>query len=217
MKKFLVSVVILLSLISGCATNNKIIKNNVSEIRLNEWEYSSEEYYISFSSGKREDPYIIDGEKGKMIDYGIVKLVFYDIENNDKIDKFLLIIDDREYSIILEQNPFDNSLMGDIKYCPSKKASVKVNFVYDEKIINNELKEFIEYMPISNQKALKIFLETYKNKINKDNLKGEIHITILENVKFNKTIKYWYIAYFCNEKNFTCCIDTISGAVLKFM
>lgn len=219
MRKILTSIFILISLMSGCKVTNKVIKNNVSEIRLNEWEFYGEEYYISFSAGKREDPYIIDGKKGKMVEYGVVKLVFYDTENNDKIDKFLLIIGDKEYNIELEQNPFDNSLMGDIKYAPNKNMDISLNITYNGKTESNKLEEFINDLPISNKKALEIFLEEYDNRVNLDrsNLKGEIHISILENVRFNKTMKYWYVSYFGNGKNYTCCIDVKNGEILNFV
>ncbi|MBQ7308496.1 MAG: hypothetical protein IJW82_08255 [Clostridia bacterium] len=195
--------------------------DSVSEIRMAEYEGFDQDFWVSFSCGYREDPYIIDGKKGDMIDYGVIKLVFFDFENNLNLSFFSLSINNDDYIVELEQNPFDNSLMADIKICVKEKSYVFANVKYGEvqKIIKME--EFISDFKIDNMKALSIFINSNKEIINEaiqnNVLVGEFHISILEKVSFDKNIKYWYINFFNGKQDYKMCIDPYNAEKNTFL
>ena len=197
----------------NCKNNSldNLCKNNISEIRETEYEGFDQDFWVSFSCGKRENPYVIDGKKGDMIDYGVIKLVFFNFENNFNLNFFSLSINNDDYIVDLEQNPFDNSLMADIKIKATENSYIFANVKYNdiEKIV--KLEEFTKNFKINNINALSIFVNTYRevilSSVKNNDLLGEFHISILEKVAFDKNIKYWYINFFNGKQNYEMCID----------
>lgn len=185
--------------------------DKISEVRKTEFEYLHEEFWISFSGGEREEPYLIDGIKGNMIQYGVIKVIFFKIEDNFNIDFFSLSIDNDDYIVALEQNPFDNSLMGDIKVMPSKESNIFAKLKYNDKEVEVKLVEFTNNFKLQYQDAFKVFIhhsnEIIKNSMIYGELQGEFHITILENVTFNQNQKFWYISFFNGSDTYALCID----------
>jgi hypothetical protein len=115
-KLFVLSLICLSCLVFiGCNQYLNITKNSLAEIRYNIFTGNSDNFDITFMSGKREKNYVINGYNTELIDFGIIT-----ITTNFEVDasispSFALTVETLRYEDILEKNPFDGTYVADIK------------------------------------------------------------------------------------------------------
>lgn len=220
MKKILLILIVIIPLIFLCSCSNELYNvalQNISEITEVEYHVLNENYFASFSGGKRELPYLVDGKKNEMVSYGLLKIVILnEIFNN--LTNVIFTINDVAYNINLKQTDV-NTFIGDINYYPTEEATIILNFkLNNNENVNLTLLSIMPNFKISNKKALNIFINTkyntLKTLINNGMFNAEIHITLLFDIRISKDKIFWYVS-FCNDKiNYSCCIDVDSGALV---
>lgn len=206
----------------GCSNSQKnnetqnILQNSLSEYRKNLFVGKTDNFIATFSSGKREDSYIMDGNKTKLVNFGVLTITF--IKNPDSTSpQFELKVNTNTYAGELERNPYDNTFVYDIE-----------TQVDDKNVLTLYVVDFDEYITldclsknwnITYQKSLEIFKNKYKKEINTHTnnnvLQGEIYIKIVSSDKQLKNI-YWYVLLVCkNGDMYATLIDTKTGDILQ--
>lgn len=200
MKKFCVIFLILISCVPLCACNNyKSLKSNLSEIRQNIFVGSSENFDITFMSGKREKDYVVNGYNTELIDFGIIT-----ITTNFEVDasispSFALTVETLRYEDILEKNPFDGTYVADIKVLVDDNiSSITVKIFMGEIVEEITLNNLSCSWEVSPYSALKI---AYKNlsdelaPLMRKEFLGEVYIKIIKDTILNNNNYYWYVNF----------------------
>ena len=123
---------------SGCEQSNyKLLLNNASELRYNLFVGETDNVYSTYMSGQREEPYVSDGVKNTLQDFGVLTLKF---KNNVSIEEVQaqITIDNHTYSAVLEKNPYElNSYACDIEVLVGDEANI--SFVYVVNDVANQI------------------------------------------------------------------------------
>ena len=188
-----------LTLFVGCSVPlEQLVSENVSEYRQNFFFGQNQNFSASFTDGQREEEYIANGKKTKLVDFGV--LVVRANKDIGTKPKFVLKINDKSFEGELEVNPFDRSLVADIEMRVGKDD--KIVLTIDGEIL--ELQNLSSTWQINCTKALNIFLEHNRQKIsqyqNKDSLDGEIFIKIVAD-KSNISNIYYFVLFVGKDSN----------------
>lgn len=220
MKKFIVLLTLLLTIFTfgGCGTMEEYIKNNMSEIRQNIFDGTSGSFYVTLSSGMRENPYLSDGVHNKTVEFGVIELELFDkLYSGEKLE-YTAKIDDKEISGILERNPFTGSFMDDIEMIINDDAKIEINIKYGNgEIINLENKS--KNWEIDYEKALEIGVKKITEKLSELNKKpsGEGYLKIINNYTAGKKY-FWYFNFKTADlKSYSLVIDTATGSILAMI
>lgn len=183
-------------LLTGCSANiNTLVKNNLSEYRSGICYGESTNLSATFTMGKREDPYVLNGKKENLVEFGVLTITFY--EELSIAPSYTLMIDTIQYSGKLEKNPFDGTYVADI--CREVSASADVYL----KVLGGGINESLNLINVSKdwqvsyKKALKIaseeFSEALKNYIKRNSLQAEVFLKIVGNLEEGTKNIYWYV------------------------
>jgi hypothetical protein len=221
MKLFFLLIICISSLFCGCS-NKSYIDNNIAEVRKYLFEGKKDNIVATFICGQREEEYVANGYSTKLIDFGIITFSGMNLEDYNSTDySYFLSINDEKYSGFLQKNPFDNSLVGDIK-----KEEVSENDMYAVLKIG-EFESAIMLKRYDLQWCIKV--EDVKNiildKFNKE-LKylikdkefcGEIYIKFINDSDKNESDYYWYVSIIGrNGGKLNAIISNKTGEVLSF-
>ena len=116
MKFFLL---MLFSLVFCLSCNNKyenLLKANTAEIRQFYMEGKTEDYDVNLICGMREKDYKINGYCTEPIEFGVLTFKMKNIEDYDiNIAQYVIFIGTSRFDGVLEKNPFDSTLVADLK------------------------------------------------------------------------------------------------------
>ena len=117
--------------LSACGAKNNDITNYLIEERDNLFSANDSVYTATFSTGKRENNYNLDGVINEMVDFGVLTLFRNDNTTlaNDKYT-YLVKINDESYTGFLSQSLNENSYSADlqIRANDDDKISVEISF-----------------------------------------------------------------------------------------
>jgi len=197
--KFIFLLFFSLIMCSSCNSKISIIDKNLAEIREFLYEGQVEGMTVSLMCGKREKDYILDGYATALIEFGVLT---FDIENIEEYDtagsKYVLYVGNTKYEGDLQKNPFDGTLVADIKknICVSSGVSVKIILNDYEKEI--KLKRMDSEWNINAEDVKKIIYSNFKEEISllrdKKEFRGEIYIKILNDADIYASDYYWYVS-----------------------
>lgn len=182
-------------LFSSCASKFHLAKDNIAEVRTVLYEASNDRVSVTYMCGYREEEYIINGYATPLIEFGVLTFDFEDIRlDNDPM--FALIIGTTRYDGSLEQNPFNNTFVVDIK-----KIAVANNIIatFISGNIQEELvlKKVNKDWDVDHEKALEIAcnkLSSALHDFEKDGIfLGECYIKIVNDTEIGDQEYYWYV------------------------
>ena len=139
--------------------NQEVIESSLSEYRKNLFAGKTNNFIATFSSGEREDSYIMDGNKTKLVNFGVLTISFI-ISPDSTSPQFELKVNTNTYTGELERNPYDNTYVFDIE-----------TQVDDSNTLTLYLIDFDEYITldcwskdgnITYKDSLNIFKDKYK-------------------------------------------------------
>ena len=221
-KKMLFALVLTLIIVSlgfalfGCGTSVLTYMNeNMSEITNVYFYGECKDFYVSISSGEREEPYLIDGKHDKNVDFALLT-VKLNKDTQKKVIKVNLSIngENKTYQLI-RRGDVENTFMTDleIKVCDDDE----IEFEYDETkfFMKNESKDFA----IDSKKAIQIACEQFSNKITEckkwKNLNSEGYLRVLDKKANNFEDLFWcFTIVNINQKSYSIIISTIDGSVM---
>lgn len=198
--KFFVVLLICLCLFSSC--NNKyenLLKSNTAEVREFIMEGRSEGINVSLVCGMREKDYKINGYATELIEFGVLTFALDNEENYDEINaNFVLLVGTNRFDGILEKNPFDGTLVADIKQIIDSESNVIA------KIMIGDFKKEINLTLVGDdwkvdvEQVYQIVARNFKEQIamlNSNNIfNGEVYIKILNDADIYKGDYYWYVS-----------------------
>ena len=116
--------------LSSCGNKyENMLKNNTAEVRKYLLEAKEDQMNVSLILGLREKNYIVNGYATDLIEFGVLTFEFSDYGNIDKNSaSYELLVGTQKFAGILQENPFDKTLVADIKKMidPKKKVTAKI-------------------------------------------------------------------------------------------
>jgi len=201
MRKLLIFIFLIISCfgLSGCNKIYNLASKNIAEIRHNVFEGESDNFKITFMSGKREKDYVINGYNTPLIEFGVVTITLKTEIKDISQSHFALTIDTLRYEEILEQNPFDGTLVADIgvsinQQLPSMIIKLFVGEISEEITLNNMCVNW----KVDSDKALKIACKNLKSELSplsNNDFQGEVYIKIIEDTISNENTHLWYVNF----------------------
>ncbi len=180
----------------GCSQDvMKECQNKISDERVSYFEGETENYYVSFSSGMRESPYLLNGKSEEKVEFGVVTIKPKGEFKTEKLT-YSVCSDNDEYSGEFEQSPFDDSYAGDInkKIDDNSVLVIKINNGSGEEIA--EMENITSTFKVNSQKALKIALDELGERYNKLRENDfEIHIKIVSDITNKVEEKYYLVSF----------------------
>lgn len=184
---------------SGCSADIlSECKNKVSDVRNSYFQGQTNSYFVSFSSGTRESPYVLDGKSGEKVEFGVVTIKPKQ-SDKEKMLTYIVQIDDKEYSGEFERSPFDDTYAGDIgkEILSSATIYVKINDGETEEIA--QLECVSDKFEIDATKALELALAQVQTKVEQiaNHKDYEIYIKIVADITQVVPEKYWLVMFLC--------------------
>ena len=227
MKKILVvcSLVLVCFSFVGCGGKKeqalKTLNNNIIETRNNIYVGADDNFYATFTSGERENPYSLDGVINEMVAFGIVTFSKNDNSrlSNDEYT-FTITINGEEKTGTLEKSPFDNTYSADIGINVDDNAEISLKLNAENKEFNQTLFNESKNFAITKQKAIEIASETLTeqiNALNKETEKqSEVLIKILKDYSGDNNRYFWYVAIISPDgETAGVLIDSNTGEVVS--
>lgn len=221
MKKKLVLIILLLFPIIfwGCKDNlEQTIQEKISEVRYNLFIAKTEEVDIKFTSGFREEPYVLNGKSENKKEFGILTVKF--LKNYDKtiVPSFVITISDMDFDGELELNPFDQTYVQDIETFVMDSSSISLSLSWQDFSFSGELKNVSKDFSCNHTKALNIFVNEFKKDINlllKNGKDFEVYIKIINDPSFEIDKDYFYVCLISNSgESFSIIIDPYTSQIL---
>lgn len=165
MKKFFYLIGLILfsvCVFASCQTSllNKV-KNNISEESQTIFSGKSENYYVTLTSGKREEPYKFDGISRKKVDFGVINITFFHALNHKTIE-FEIEINQKKEVCLADKNFITNSYMFDLEKKVLQNANIKIIVLNKEVSLSCKSNDFV----VDYSSAIEKGVEQVKDKIN---------------------------------------------------
>lgn len=207
----------------GCGEKKEAvdtINNHIIEVRNNLYAGSDENFFATFCTGDREDPYGLDGVINEKIPFGIV--TFSRVNNsslNNTEYNFTIIINGEETSGILEKSPYDNTYSADIGKKVDDNAEISLRLTADGKEFNQVLFNESKNFAVTKEDAINIAGEELKDAIvsmNKEDGSPEAMVKILKDCSGETNRYFWYVGIVSsNGKTAGVLIDANTGDIIS--
>lgn len=193
----------LIFLFSACS--NDILKEYepyVSDMRENYFHGQTDSFYVSFCSGVRESPYNLDGQSKDKVQFGIVTVVPKKSGPTQGL-KYVVSIDNEDFSGEFEQSPFDDSYAGDINKKISDDSTIFVSINDGGKVETAQLKCLTSDFNITSSDALKIALNEVQNEVKslKSAKNFEIYVKLVTDITQKIDEKFWIVMFLDKDGN----------------
>ena len=217
-KTFFISFCMFLLLSSSTLGCHKSIQEDissiVSETRENFFMGKSDNCIVTFTDGRREQDYKMDGIHTKPTPYGVIVLRVE--EDLGTAPEYQLFVGEKTYCGTLEINPFDMTYVADIG---EKVGNIdKITFVLPDNYMSLELTNLSNNWSVSCSKALDIFVNKQQSSLarfyNNDALDGEVFIKIVQNN--NSSDIFYYVLFVAHSTEVVASlIDVSTGQIVQ--
>ena len=212
-------------LIVGCSvvfvSCNKLerkYKSNISEARYNYFYGEVGGYKMSFTSGVRESDFKLDGYHTENVEFGVLTIITpNEVEFVDDAT-FKIDYDNKTINGILEQNPFDLSLMADIGFVIQEVDNIKITFKMGdiEKLV--ELRDVTKIFNYNYDSAFDVFIENCKEELKQFVVDNEFQAEVYIKIMHDDTVDsgYYFLVRVVGRsgKILSAIINPISGEML---
>lgn len=219
--KFVFFLVFCVSIVlGGCSANlNTMLRSNIAEYREFVLYGRKENISANLMCGKRECDYKINGYATDLIEFGVLTISVGDDLVEDKSGEFVLFVGTKKYEGTLEENPFDGTLVADIREIVDKNANVSVTINFQDKSYSLKLKKVDEKWAVSSDDCLKILIANYKKElksfVNNGGFEGEVYVKIMNDEKDLVQDFYFLISvYGRTGKSINVIISPLNGEIL---
>ena len=219
-KMLIVFLLIYPIIVFGCSNNiDLIVQESISEVRYNLFVTGNEEINVKFTSGFREDPYILNGKSENKKEFGVITVKFLKNFSNKKANPiFVITISDMDFDGELELNPFDQTYVQDIETFVLDDSSVSIKISFGDFTFEGNLKSVSNDFAINHKEALNIFVKVYKKDIqvlNKNGKSFEVYVKIINDPSLEIDKNYFYVCLISSSgESFSLIIDPYSANIL---
>lgn len=203
--------------IFGCSTVN-LTDNSlsaISEYRKNLFVGKSGNVLATYTTGQREQDYIMDGKKTALTDFGVLTLHLS--SPIEQAPAFKLTVNQTTFEGVLEQNPYDGTYVFDTLCQTDDNAQIELYIKQLEQTI--KLVCVSANWSASYQDALTIFSQKYQKELDshssRGNLNAEVYIKIVSSNKSLDNI-YWYVLCVCESGDmYSALIDPNTKEIIQ--
>jgi len=200
---------------TACRPAFERFQHLISELRDNVFIAESENYSVYILSGRREEPFIMDGHAGTMRDYTLITL---EPKTCLQTHTFKAVINGTEYSGQFVAHPFAKSFSAEIAVA-ARGAHIALTVLCGgtEETLN-AVSVLTENM-ISAEKAVEIAEKKLRDSIDMFRANGtlqcEIYVRLMANPIDNSGGYYWYVAFIgANQTIFAVLIEPVTMQIL---
>lgn len=213
----LVAISIMALLLASCGSQSSL-KNNISELRKNYFHSENESYYVSLTTGTRENPYISDGKyEGNLTEFGLIEVKLFDKLFSGETISYKMTIDNIIIEGVLEKNPFTSTFMDDIERDVDDISKVYLVLDYGEKeelcLQNKSINFTIDY-----KEAIDIASSAMSEKFKEKDIdfNGETYLKLIHDNSSHNTFFWLFTAKNRDLKTYSIIIDVENGQIVVF-
>ena len=203
--------------IFGCSTVNLTDHSltSISEYRKNLFVGKTGNVLATYTTGQREQDYIMDGKKTQLTDFGVLTLYFS--SPVEKAPEFKLTINDTSYESVLELNPYDGTYVYDTLTQIDDGSQIELYIKdYDQTI---KLVCVSSSWGSTYQDAISIFSQKYQKELDSHSkngvFNGEVYVKIVSSNKSLDNI-YWYVLCVCESGDmYSALIDPNTKVIVQ--
>lgn len=197
-------------------SSKKNFSANISEKDEMLFSCEDDNFFVTLCTGKRENPYVVDGKSEKLIDFAVLSVFkkSLNVENN-KVE-FDIKTENIQKKGTFEVNPFDGSFVVDLLDVGENPKNITVTIKADGKTYDYTLSPALNEGSLSADEVLTIAtkqLTPVKNQLTKENkISFELYIRLMQNPG---QVPLWYVSAI-NEENelFAMIIDPNTKEVI---
>lgn len=200
----------------GCSENlSNLVKENMSDLRINYFEGETELFYADLSCGYREQNFVYDGVSTPKTECGVLSVEFKKTYSYLSICVNLEIDGDTKEYVMLK-SPFENKYMVDIEKIVNEKNTIILSLKNQDDycdLINVSKDWKIQYEDALNI-GIEAFKEELKNEYSNGKFNAEGYLKVVSKNGFDQ--KFWYFS-FITTKNVSksMLINVNSGKQIK--
>lgn len=207
-------------LITGCSGNlSKIMQKSLSEVRYNLFTASNEFINVKFTSGFREDPYVLNGKSENKKEFGVITVKFLgETINKNGNPEFIITINEMDFDGEFILNPFDQSYVQDIETFVLDDYEIFIKIKWQDFEFESKLINISNSFNCNHKQALNIFTNEYKKNIEKlikQNTIFETYVKIINDPSLDIDKNYFYVCIISSKgESFSVIIDPMSSKIL---
>lgn len=208
-KRILIFVLVVCTLfVTACSSGYGKYDNKISELRSYVYEGACENFTVTAVSGEREQPFEIDGQASKRVDFAVitVKPKVFDISASYD---YKITYDGNEYEGQLVRHPFNETYSVEIGVKITDDFVVSINGDECEISMTSVKKDGF----ISANKAFDIALERLNNTV-KQLENYEIYIRFTKNPVNEEDGYFWYVAFVDGENTYAVLINPETAEIV---
>lgn len=190
-----------LGFLSGCSGHlENLLNENIAEERQFVLYGEDEVVQSTLMCGRREKEYKLNGYATELIEFGVLTIIYTDMDSlKFENAEYKLYIGMEKYEGMLEKNPFDNTLVADIKKIIDKNSNVLLEVYLDnEKFSSMKLNIIDEEWKINYTDCIEVLIDNYtkelKSMISNKTFLGEVYIKIINDYDEYMSDFYYYIS-----------------------
>lgn len=212
MKKFFCVLIVALFLLSGCMGG---VEDLVSYKQTSYLIGECEEFRLTVISGRRESPYLMDGERGDMVEFCTVTLK---PRHNEVVDSYVyeVEVDGQTYTGSLNKDTFGTTLSGDIGVEVGEELTV-ITIKWGDESREIMLENMMANALVSQDDALKIAKDSLSETLNnlEEGDTREVYVKFVSDIVGDESVYYWYVAYVGRGGRYSAVlIDIVSGDII---
>jgi len=205
---------------SGCGGNlSEELQDKLSEVRFNLFETENEFVNVKFTSGFREEPYVLNGKSENKKEFGVITVKFLmETTNLSGMPSFIITISDMDFDGEFELNPFDQTYVQDIETFVLDESEIYIKVSWQDFVFESKLTNISNTFNYTHKDALNAFTKEYKSKIEKllkNNSDFEIYVKIINDPSLEIDKNYFYVCLITPlGESFSVVIDPMSLQIL---
>lgn len=147
--------------LASCQTSNlSLVKKNLSEESIHIYSGKTELYYVTLTTGKREEPYQVDGVSRKKVEFAVVNITFFKAQSKATVE-FEISINGNISNHLAEKNPITNTYMFDLEMHLAETHQILLTTSKQQAELTCKSSTF----NVDHNKAIEIGTELLKDKI----------------------------------------------------
>ena len=176
-----------------------------------------DEFKLIVTCGKRESPYIADGEAGDMVEFTLITLKPLNASATGKSYTYNISIDGEEFRGALNKDVFGSSFSKDVGIDISEKLSA-ITISDGDREYPIELENMMSNAIITPKDAIKISINEFNvelSQFEKEGKSNEIYLKFVCDSTGDESFYYWYVAHvFEGGKHLSVLLDIVSGDII---
>ncbi len=203
MRKVFLFLPIISLMLCGCQS---YFVSNIAELHYCFFTAENELCLVNAWSGRREEPYEMDGTPKRLVDFTLICFT-------PKLGEFSscsIDVNGRNYVLSLKKSPFDSTLACDLGFLVKDTDSLVIYVLNQGENLSLPLKCNSTNYGVNYESAFRIGSKCASSFL-KETEQYEVYLKIITN---KEQIQFWYFRVLSATDDFTCVIDVNTGEVL---